>query len=95
MNRREQALARSMNRLALEHYARLGITPRVAEVRDWGDLRRTYPNEKLLPKRMPAECGTASGYYRHRRRDEPACAACKEAYMVQRRNGGGRRKAAA
>lgn len=32
------------------------------------------------PRQRVARCGTASGYKRHRRRSEPACAACKRAH---------------
>lgn len=36
-----------------------------------------------LPKRGRAECGTDSGYYRHRKTlKEPACDACKLAHRV-------------
>jgi hypothetical protein len=34
-----------------------------------------------VPKPRPA-CGTAGGYKAHRRRDEEACPACREAWRV-------------
>lgn len=72
--------ADAMNRRALNLYKSLGRTPRVVEHRDWGDLRRTYPNEPLLPWKFPAECGTTSGYHRHRRNGEDVCRACADAH---------------
>ena len=32
------------------------------------------------PRPTVAKCGTDSGYYRHRRADEEACSACREAH---------------
>lgn len=95
MNRRSLAIARAMNRKALEAYARLGITPDVVEVRDWGDLRRTQPGEVLLPRRFQAECGDWSGIKRHQRLGEPVCGACRAFKATQNRAGTGTRRAAA
>ncbi len=36
-------------------------------------------------ERMPAQCGTPSGYYRHLRRGEKACRRCKDANAANRR----------
>lgn len=92
MNRRQIAEANRMNKQALKLYARLGRTPRCADIRDWGPLDRTLPNEQLLPKQWPAECGTESGWKRHRVAGEQPCAACLEAHNSRYRKGGGRGK---
>lgn len=78
-NRRE---AERMNRLALQLFEALGRNVNCVPVRDWGDLRRTYPGEVLLPKRFPVECGTESGYTAHRRKGEEPCGRCKSAHVV-------------
>lgn len=48
---------------------------------------------KGIAPRLPARCGTDSGYARHRRNDEDACAPCKAAHSIA--NPSRRRKAAA
>lgn len=77
-----------MNRVALRLFADLGRNVNCAPLRDWGDLRRTYPGEVLLPKRFPVECGTESGYTTHRRKGEEPCNRCKSAHVaaVQKSN---------
>lgn len=77
-------LAEAQNRRAMQLFAELGRTPRVAPIRDWGDLRCKIPGEVLLPKRFEAECGTESGYKRHRQSGERPCASCIEAHRVYR-----------
>ena len=91
MNRRHTALARRMNAAALAAYEQLGRTPLVVDVRDWGDLWRTMPNEPLLPRRDPAECGTPGGYARHLRAGEKACVACLDAHAEANSSGTGTR----
>ncbi len=45
--------------------------------------RRHIILRSSTPRRAPvAECGTESGYYRHRRLNEPTCAACKAAHTA-------------
>ena len=84
-NRRE---AERMNRVALRLFADLGRSVNCAPLRDWGDLRRTYPNERLMPKQFDVECGTDSGYYLHRKNGSQPCLACRQAHNLstQRRN---------
>jgi WhiB family redox-sensing transcriptional regulator len=38
-----------------------------------------YDRRQMRPPRRVAQCGTRSGYRRHRDNDERACAACKKA----------------
>jgi hypothetical protein len=91
MNRRQLAQAKAMNRKALEAYAKLGRpAPNCVEIRDWGPLDRTLPNEKLLPKRHQIECGTHAGLKQHRRLKEKPCRACLEFRNIANRKGGGR-----
>ena len=75
-------LADMQNRRAMELFAELGRTPKVVEVRDWGDLRFKRPGEVLLPKQFEVECGTESGFKRHHRNGEKACEACKRAHSL-------------
>ena len=37
--------------------------------------------------RLPAACGTSSGYARHLSAREPACEACKEAHAIRNYDG--------
>lgn len=46
-------------------------------------------------KAAVAPCGTKSGYQRHRRNSEPACASCKAACAAYMRNWVNRKKEAA
>jgi WhiB family redox-sensing transcriptional regulator len=56
-------------RWALERHERAGV---------WGGL--TYAERKQLrPVEPGVDCGTPTGYYRHRRRGE-VCAVCRSAY---------------
>lgn len=54
--------------------------------RDWVKAGRpvTTPETLGMPaqpkKRAEAECGTRAGYFRHRRKGEPACEPCLEAH---------------
>ena len=75
-------LAEAQNRRAMQLFAELGRTPKVAPIRDWGDLRRKQPGEMLLPKRFPVECGTESGYKAHLRADEVPCMSCRRAHAA-------------
>lgn len=74
---------------ALDHHERFGI---------WGGLgpkeRRalTNPSRKRAPV---AKCGTDSGYYRHRRAGEDACAECRRAHTRVTIDGKRRRRGAA
>lgn len=45
-------------------------------VREWTHTRGVTP-------RIPAQCGTASGYTAHRRRGEATCQKCKDAYAAE------------
>ena len=83
--------AQAHNRAALHAYARLGITPKVVEYRDWGNLNRKIPGEQLLPKRWPAECGTEAGYAKHLRKGQQPCEACRWVHNLNEQE----RKAAA
>jgi len=48
----------------------------------WGGLAVRERRALRTTERPPAECGTDSGYYRHRRRNEDACDACKAAHTA-------------
>lgn len=43
------------------------------------------PNH-TAPATKPAECGTRAGHIAHRRRDEPSCDECAEAWLYDREN---------
>lgn len=94
MTQQRRSAADGMNRRAMRLFAALGRTPAVVDYRDWGDLRRTLPGETLLPRRLPAECGTEAGHSRHWRAGEPVCAACRRAHTEHVREWKARRRAA-
>lgn len=46
----------------------------------WGGYTTVERRGLPQPKRRPAECGTESGYSRHRRLGEETCAECRKAW---------------
>ena len=84
--------AERMNQAAAALYVARGLpVPVCAPLREWGNLHRTVAGERLLPMAWPAECGTVSGYTKHRREHTQACDACKEANAEAKRAGTGAR----
>ena len=59
-----------------------GMTP---DERDAEARRRNAPR---VGRRLVAQCGTVSGYTRHRRRGEEACPECRAALAAHRRRTG-------
>lgn len=56
----------------------------------WGGLsakerQRIQPPSQRAVRRKVARCGTASGYKAHRRRGEPPCIPCRNAYAAAHR----------
>lgn len=56
------------------------------------EYQRRQRREAGIPERQPAECGSTSGYLRHKRLKEAVCGACREAWNAYQRELYRRRK---